>query len=107
MILKDFAYQINELSKRHRPTDEVLINLHQMSMGARPSVPLDRVYAGMDWEKGSIRLVTDSPIILDSHDRDIPLEPKMSMGVLWCLNCQYKVDEIDTYCRHCGKKLKA
>lgn len=92
------------------PDTPVLITLSDSSMGGRASVGIQGLYTGMDWEKGQLRIEPQEKIFRNIKRMDTPIgiTRETSGGVSFnaCGKCRMKVAKDDTFCRHCGQRLR-
>lgn len=92
------------------PDTPVLITLSDSSIGGRASVGIQGLYAGMDWEQGQLRIKPKEMIFRNIKRMDTPVgitrETFGGVGFNACGRCSMKVAKDDTFCRHCGQRLK-
>lgn len=92
------------------PNTPVLITLSGSSIGSRASVGIQGLYTGIDWEQEQLRIEPQEKIFRNIKRMDTPvgITREISGGISFnaCGKCRMKVAKDDTFCRHCGQRLK-
>ena len=112
MNLKELIDSLNFIKDKNVDflNSPVLITLSSNSVGARAACTIRNVSVGFDWEHGQIRIEPNGKLIKKEFSRDIKKEVKSmefsGQKFTACPICILKVSKQDSYCRHCGQRLK-
>lgn len=104
MELKDFNKQVSEATLSN-PDANVLITLHENSIGSRASCNIIGGYLGFDWETNQFRIEPEIFLVKNTLTRDIPRNKIKWRGVIYCPQCETKITLSNKYCQKCGQAL--
>lgn len=104
-------YKVKNL-KGHKKAEDipVLVTLAESSIGARASSNIKYVGMGIDWENGQFRMEPTLKLVREGSSlNDIKPAMREEFGGVkfWvCPRCVMKIAKNDSFCRHCGQRLK-
>lgn len=104
-------FELSHLQNHEKPEDvHVVITTSESSMGARASSAIKHIGMGIDWEHGQLRIEPSTKLVMKGnalYDIKPVIREEFSGVKFWaCPKCIMKVAKNDSFCRHCGQKLK-